>query len=507
MPDTDLDSYKQIGEAEPVDSYRPGEGKQRIDLDEFYEDTGQKDTTVMVQGYEAFTMGKISKDLARQIGLPNTLSYDPFPSERNARAGNEGFFGMVAEKFEGMVEGIIKYVRMVIDWVVDTIAGFLGFRKKSAVTEKSDKEQKDLQKDFEKTIIALGFPASEYSLEAFLKDLPADQAGAFQLLFMKSKFVSDKDAIEGIANALPLIQQAISKLKVASDKATTSQKFLKKVINEEYSRIHARKATGQHIGATESTEMNRVLKAIMEVKSNLDATNITITVNKLYSELYKTKFKDEELSTGYDKVRAELKNTLTTQKINLSGNHSGTILETIQMLNRRYLEISDKEFDLSSVKWKDIGTIIDKTDADKIKAMDAYFQGFGLQSRYQEMCVEVRNFVQFCLSVTTSMLTVEKQASNLIEWHTRARTYYYSGVVGDVKKITEVIESTKDISDQVVLERQVKKLGKLRFVKDRDATTLQELLSRVGAGEKIGADVTAFSKQLNNFSKQTGFGV
>jgi hypothetical protein len=507
MSDTDLDSYPQIGSSAPVDSYQPGEGKQRLDLDEYYKDTDQAETTVMVQGFEAFTFGKISKRLAQQIGLPNTASYDPFPSERNARAGNEGFFSMVAEKFEGMIEGIIKYVRMVIDWVVDTIGGFLGFRKKSAISAETNEKQKDLKKEFEKTIIALGFPVADYSLEAFLRDIPTAEAGPFQLLFMKSKMTSDQDAIQGIADSLPLIQQAVGKLKVASDRATTAQKYLKKVINEEYNRIRVRKSTGQHIGATDSPELNRVLKAILDVKSNLDTKLIATTVNKLYESMYKTKFSDEELATGYDRVRADLKKNLVTSKIKMSGGNVGKTLETIQMLNARYLEISDKELDLSGIKWREIGTIVDKTDADKIKAMDEYFQGMGLQARYQEMGVDVRSFVQYCLSVTNSMLTVEKQTSNLVEWHTKARTFYYNGVIGDAKEISKIIKTVADPDDQAELKRQFKKIGKLRFIKEQDALTLQEMLSKVGAGEKVESNLSQFDGQLKNFMKQTGLGI
>lgn len=507
MSDTDLDSYQQIGSSEPVDSYQPGSGKQRLDLDEYYKDTDQPENTVMVQGFEALSFGKISKDLARQLNLPGASSYDPFPSERNARAGTEGFFSMVAEKFEGMIEGIIKYVRMVIDWVIDTIGGFLGFRKKSAITAESNEKQKDLKKEFEKTLIALGFPVADYSLEAFLRDLPSNEAAPFQLLFMKNKLASDQDAIKGIADSLPLIQQAVGKLKVASDKATASQKYLKKVIGEEYNRIRVRKATGQHVGGTESTEVNRVLKAILDVKATLDTKAIATTVNKLYEAMYKTGFTDDELSTGYDKVRADLKKTLVTQKINMNGVNVGKTLETIQMLNNRYLEINDKELDLSGIKWRDLGTIVDKTDADKIKAMDDYFQGLGLQARYQEMGVEVRNFVQYCLSITTSMMTVEKQASNLVEWHTKARTYYYHGVIGNAKEIAQIIKSTGNKDDQTELKRQAKKIGKMRFIREPEVLTLQEMLSRVGAGEKVQSSISQFDSQLNNFIKQTGLGV
>lgn len=506
MNDTDLDSYPQIGGAEPTDSYQPGTGKQRLDLDEYYKETQQDDVTVMVQGFEAMSFGKISKDLARLCGIEGIQNFDPFPSERNARNGSEGFFSAIAEKFESMIENIIKYVRMVIDWVVDTIGGFLGFRKKSKITAESSEKEKSLKKDFETTLIALGFPVATYNLEAYLKDLPTNAPGPFQLIFMKSKLTSDQEAIEGIANALPLLQQAVAKLKMASDKATNAQKYLKKVIGEEHKRIHVRKQTGQHVGAVDSTELNRVLKAILDVKSNLDTKAIATTVNKLYEALYKTKFNDEELATGYNKVREDLKKQVVTQKISMTGGKVEKTMQTIQQLNKRYLEISDKELDLSSIKWKDIGSIVDRDDASKVKALDAYFQGAGLQGMYTDMGAEVRNFVQYCLSVTNSMMTVEKQASNLIEWHAKATAFYYNGVIGEAKELVKIAESAPNLDDQQELKRQIKKMGKLKFINEPEAETLQEVLGRAGAGEKIKTDLKAFDTRLNNFAKQIGWG-
>lgn len=508
-PGSQLDSYKQVGNSAPTDSYRPGEGKQRIDLDEYYKDTGQQEGTVMMQGFEQLSFGKLSKQIARQLDLPGANAYDPFPSERNARTGAEGFFSYVADKFKAGVEAIIKYIRMAIDWVVDGIKTFFGFRKSARISKAIDDSLGDLKKEFATTLKGLGFPASEYNVEKYLGDLPAGKAPGLQVMLLKSKMEKDIDSIKGLDAALPLIKQVIAKLTQASDKVEQSTKRLKKTIQEEYKQTALRKDRGEFISMGNAPEVNRVSKAIQEVKTNLDIQPISEIIGKVYEELYKISFTNEELTEGFDKVRAKLKESIHTESLKVSSQNVAVLMTQIQALNARYQNISDNQLDLNGVKWKELGNIVDKSDADKIKDMNDFYNfkaiplEHQLASEYQRMTIEVRSFTQFCFSVSQALLVVQKQATNLIEWHNRTHAYYMGGVIGDLNKMMEAVADAKKNGHKPVLDSKGRPRP-LMFIKEADAQTFMEKASGT-LHSVIVPNMKELEETYNNFARQVGW--
>lgn len=505
-----LDSYKQVGNAAPTDSYQPGEGKQRIDLDEYYKETGQSEGTVMMQGFEELSLNKFSKSVARFFDLPNVNNYDPFPSERNARTGAEGFFTAIADKFQAVIEGIIKYIRMAIDWVVDGVKTFFGFRKSARINKAIDDNLEELKEEFAETLKGLGFPVAQYNVENYLGELPAGKSPVQQVMLLKSKMAKDIDSINGLNNALPLLQQAVGKLRTSSDKVEQAVQRLKKVINEEHKQTMLRKSRGERISIAESPEINRITKAIEEVKLNLDVNPIGEIVGKVYEELYKLEFTNEELTEGFDKVRAKLKQSIHTESLKLSPQDVPVVLATIQALNVRYQEISDKELDLTGIKWKEIGGIVDKTDAQKVKDINDFFDFKGVPAAqqllpsYQRMTIDVRSFTQFCFSVSQALIIVQKQATTLIEWHNRTHAYYMGGVMGDIETMKKAIADAKKNGHNPLTD-SFGRPQPLMFIKDADAKTFMEKFS-AEIHNYAQADMKHLKEVYNNFTRQIGWG-
>lgn len=509
-----LGTYKQWDNGHPEDAYVPGENKQRVDLTEFYEETNQEHATTMVTGSEALNLGVMSRRFAQYLKVPGAANFDPFASQRNAVAGQEGFFGTLMDGFKEFIENIIKYIRMAFDWVYDTIRGILGFRKSSRINKAVNGSLDDMKQEFSTTLTGLGFPADHYNVENFLGDLPPNVGRTGQLQLLKSKFETDEEAMQGLMEALPLIQKCIAKLTRASDKVTVAAKTLKRVITEEHKRFMFRmKDTAGAVNTSDSPEGNRIMKACMDVKASLDISDISKDVHDLYATLYKIEFNNDELTAGFAKARKHIQDTLETATVEVGKNNVTTVMTMIQGLNRRYLELADKEIDLGKIDFKALGNIVNKDDAAKISdiarklvtvSKGQAFQS-NLQAVYQEATVDLRNFGQFCFSVSQALLVVERQIENLNSWYNRAHQYYYHGLLNDLEAVAKINLEARAAGANPEADARGVPTTKFVFIKDADAKTLGEKIAS-GAKFSIDADLGGAKTAFSNFAKQTGWG-
>ena len=502
-----LDTYKQIATGHPDDSYEPGTSKQRIDLTEFYQETQQDDATMMVTGGESLRLGKFSKQVAGYFKLAGYEHYDPFPSERNARAGQEGFFTAIKETFQAFVENIIKYIRMAVDWVVDTVKSIFGFRKSTRINKAINDELGNVKQEFTKTLNNLGFPGKDYNLENFLMELPPDQDRVAQMTLLKSKFDTDQGAIDGLHDALPLLQQAMAKLAEATGKADRAKAQLSIVIDKQYrhSRVRAVNPALQTT-VVDNPEINRLMKAMQEVPLCLDVEGLATMVSKLYETLYKIKFSNDELQKGFSGCRKKIQDSLVTGRATLNKHDIPLTLQSIQRLNLRYIDMTSNTVDISKISFKGLGTAVNKTEAEKIKEIADQYGVPALLTLYQQMAFDVRNFTQFCTSVSQSLLLVDRQAANLVDWYNRANAYYYEGLLGDVEKLAELNMEARGKGHAGNGDVQGYPYDRdMVFIKDADAKTLGE---RIAATNKviIEQDLAGTKTALNNFSKQIGWG-
>jgi hypothetical protein len=82
MSDTGLvlNSYTQYGKGNVPESTIPDDGKQAVDLDEFYRESKQDMVDQVVDGMEAFVQtGLLSKRLAGLYRMEKTNELDPNP--------------------------------------------------------------------------------------------------------------------------------------------------------------------------------------------------------------------------------------------------------------------------------------------------------------------------------------------------------------------------------------------------------------------------------------------
>lgn len=504
MSNSPVSSYFQL--SEPNDSFQPGEDGQLIDLDEVFEATDQGTKTAMVQGMEAMTLGKFSREYAVKMGLKDPHRFDPFPSQRNSVIGAEGFFSTIYDGLKGFIEDIIKYIRMALNWVANTVKGIFGFRKSERIEKAIDESLDSLRQEFKTVLTGLGFPGHEYDLETFIGKLPnaVDRVG--QLTLMRSKFETDKEAIKGLSDSLPLLQQCVAKLTDSSNKAVKACDVFKKVIRDEYNRTRVRAAKGEHVEGIDSPEVNRVVVAANEVLRLLDATEIGNQVTGLLSALYKLEFDNEALTDGFNKVRKQLDETIVTQAVKLTQVDLGDTLATIQALNARYVQISDNQIDMSGINLRALGEAIDKTDVEKVKALAEYYGVPHPVQYYQAVSLGLRNYTNFCQMVSRQLLVVHRQINNLSRWYARAHMWYLHSLLEDLETLRKLnLEARADGHKPYANPEGYVFADSMEMIPEADAKTFMEKFggtSRQMFDENIGGLKTKY----NNFVKQTGIG-
>jgi hypothetical protein len=294
-------------------------------------------------------------------------------------------------------------------------------------------------------------------------------------------------------------------MKQAGDRTMTSSKMLKKTIGEEFNRTRVRQqVVGGAVPANESTEVNRVMKACSDVSASLDVPALADLVGKVYAELYKIEFSNDELTNGFSEVRKKLQANIHAEMVQLRKQNIGQTLTDIQYLNKRYQEMADKEIDISKVNWKAMGTIVDKSDSDKVSAIAKFYSYPNLAATYQNTTVDLRNFTNFCFSASNELMKVEKQIENLVNWHNRTHQYYYAGVMGDVDKVIEMVKEARAAGHNPMASIDNIPVG-LVFIKEADAKTFAEKLS-ANVNFIIEQDLAGVKTSINNFSKQIGWG-
>lgn len=500
-----LDDYMQVGNAQPTDSYEPGENTQLVDLTEFYKDTDQSKATVMVNGLEELSLGVLSKKTARLLKLKNLDKYDPYPSAFNARLGTEGLLSSIATGFRKFIEAIIKYIRMAIDWVVNLIKGIFGFRNSKRLNEKISSNINELEDEFSKTLIGLGFPSNEYSVEAFLGNLPQDQLRQGQVAALVSKFKKDEDTIQGLIDAVPLFKEIMFELKAIGDGAVRSTDKLKRVITDEHKKALELQRRGVSQGvSTQSTESNRIYKECLEVLLALNTNKITPKLSLLFDALYGIKFTNEELDRGFNEVREKLRKEVEIKTLTLSGINAGANLGQIQDLNMKYQNIKDRDIDLSTVDWKKLGNAIQLDEADKIQQIAGLYNFPPLIAMYQSVSVHIRNFTSFCHLVTNELFKVERQIETLVNWHARTSLYYISGLSGDIQQMTKIIKEAKaqGLSPYAFADNSPKINSK--FIKETQLEGFYEKMADVNH-DIIEMDLLNIKGKANKFTKQLGF--
>lgn len=498
-----LNAYLQ--KSDPTTDWTPGEGGQLVDLDEMYATTDQTMGDYMVQGAESLKSKRLDRSLAAILGIESYTRMDSYPSERNAILGAEGFFATVYEGFQTFIENIIKYIRMAIDWVADTIKGIFGFRKSQRIEKAINSKLDNMKSEFEQVLNGLGFPGANYRLENFIGTLPAGVDRFGQLTVMKSKFESDKDAIEGLNASLPIFQQTIGELTKSSNKAVKAFADYKRLINDEYQKTRVRQVKNEPLTGGSSPEVIRLMKGCAEVNQSFSANSIVPLVVELLNKLYKVNFTNEELTQGFSKVRKDLDEMVKLETVKLSPGNITELMGSVQVLNAHYAKIADNSIDMSGVNLKQLGAAIDKTDADKMKAMATYYQAANLITEYQFVATGVRDYTQFCQLVTRQLMLVSRQIDNLTRWHARGYAWYYYSLLNDMDQLRQLNIDARNHGANPMMGPDGTPLVKFEFIDDADSKTFLEKFG--GTSQKVlDADIANLKTIYNSFVKESGIG-
>lgn len=498
-----VSSYFQL--SDPVDGVLPGDDKQLIDLDEYYEETGQPVVDAMVQGSESLALNRFSRDIAIQLKLKNAYEMDPFPTERNAVMGAEGFISTITEGFKKFIEGIIKYIKMAFKWVMEHIKGLLGFRKSARINQAINDSFENLREEFRQTLNGLGFPGANYNLEKFIGEFPNATDRIGQLTILRTKFETDEESIEALRKVFPLFEQIIGKLTAASDKAIRASENLKRTIRNEYNATRGRAHLREYVDGANSPEVNRVQKAVLETLTFVKPDGLVEQIGQLLETLYKVKFNNEALNEGFHTVRETLKENIQAQRVKLTRVNTPVIMDLVQQLNAAYMTISDKAIDMSRIRLSELGNLVDVTDAEKVKSIAGYYQVPGLLSDYQGVAVAMRNFSQYCQSVTSQLLAVENQVAALVGWYHRSHMWYYHGLLDDIEKLREINIQAREAGHSPVANAEGYPTLALDFIPEADAKTFLEKMSGT-MKIVIENDIGELRSKYNALARQTGWG-
>lgn len=503
MSNSPLSAYLQ--KSEPSDQWKPGEGGQLVDLDEFYSETEQGKADFMVQGTESFSLNRLDRKLANILGIESYTQMDSYASERNARLGAEGFFSVVYEGFQSFIENIIKYIRMAIDWVASTVKSIFGFRKSERIEKAIDRKLDNLKTEFEQTLNGLGFPGGDYRLEYFIGTLPNGVDRVGQLTVMKTKFETDKEAIEGLAASIPLFQQTIGELTNNSNKAVKAFNDFKRMINEEHQKTRVRQVKNEPLNFSQSPEVVRFMKACAETTQAVSNSTVVPLVANLLSSLYKVTFTNDELTKGFAGCRKRLDELVALESVKLNKANITQLMTTIQGLNSVYANVSDNSIDMSGINLKALGAAVEKSDADKVKAMADYYKMPDLVVEYQAVAMAVRDYTQFCQLVTRQLSLVGRQIDNLVRWHARGYLWFYHALLDDLQKLRELNLEAKQQGHHPMMGPDGTPTVKFEFIDDADAKTFMEKFGGTSQ-EIIDKDIGNLKTIYNTFVKDIGMG-
>lgn len=501
-----LDDRLQVNNSNPTDVFEPGDGNQLVDLTEFYKESEQDKATVVVSGLEELSLGVLSKKTASLMGLKGLSKYEPYASRFNARLGSEGFFSAIHEGFKKFIENVIKYIRMAINWIVNLIKGVFGFKKSSRITKEISGKLANLEEEFTNVMLGFGFPKNEFNVAEFLGELSPNENRMGQLTLLVSKFQKEGENIKGLNGALPLLTDCILELKKIGERFERPAKELKRTIAEEHKRLLVTRDRGVTSGVSKtSVENNRVYKGCLEVRASLDISSVYPKITALFEELYKIKFTNEELEKGFGEIRTKLDQNISVQVCDLTKTDIPETLAQIQYLNKRYQEIKDDQLDLSSINWKALGLIIEATDAERVQQIASHYSYQPLVGMYQTMSLQVRDFTNFCHSVSTELLKVVKQIDSLTNWHARTQLYYQALVLNDFETMLRVSNEAKASGLTPYVQADGFTPIKFEMLTEAQAQGFFENTAEVNY-QMLSNDVGGVKTRVNKLSKQLGLG-
>lgn len=500
-----LDDYQQVGVGSPTDSYKQGTGKQLIDLTEYFDTTEQANVNSMVTGAEAFASGMVSRSDIVKLKLPDAHKYDPFPSERNARMGAEGFFGSIMDGFKKIIESIIRYIQMGIEWIVTHVKEFFGFQKTERQREAVRKAIPKLEDEYERTLAAFGIDKSLYDVQSLIENLGDELGRNDRLTIVVGKLQSDEEAIQALVDSIPLFKKVAQAIRRNSSNVTRAAKDLKRTIGEEANKLKVRKHDNHRDNS--SKEAITVLTAINETEQVIADSGISDQVANLFKTIYGVEFKSsEKTNTNFKETIASINNFIVQRSISaVSVGNKGGIQDAIMKLDELYQDDLGREINLADVNWREVGRIVDMTDAEKIEYISKTTGDVSVRAAYAKLAAQLRTFTTESAIVTRELVRLEAKIQELILAQQRVKFYIMALVTNNWDAIEAVTEAALKSGHPNALD--VKNgIPNPKYIEMFKGSGAQTTLEKFAADSKfmIDNDLAGLKTRVNAFAKQIG---
>lgn len=499
-----LDDHLQIGNSNPTDAFKSGTDVQLVDLDELFVETEQGEINEMVAGYEEFLKGVVSKQTAIRMGCED-FNLDPFPSEHNARMGNEGFLTSIFEGFRKFIEAIIKYIRKAIDWVISLVRKIFGYEKTDRQVAAIEEKLPALKEEFEKTILGFGLDPNVFNVSNFVGNLPPGETRAPQIRLFSDRLKTDEEAVNALATTFPEITEGMKVLTKLGNDAIFKSKKLERVVDEEFKKFRIALNNGSiELNPERSTVHINLDKAILELKVALDTQPMVDVVHKVYEKMYSVEVTNEELGRGIKGIRDMVSKRAKERILKFPKGDHAKIMSRISELSSMYVAAKDNDVNLKNFNWKALGNVINKSDAAKIEEISNVLKSPKLLALYQGVSNEMRAYSDLCALTARELMIIKEQITNVITWYARINIYYMAGVIGDLETMKEVIAEAKSKGLNPLSDPDG--LPPLDFVdtSEGQAKTRGEIFA-AHANVIYEADVSGIKTSVDNFRKQMGF--
>lgn len=500
-----LDDYTQIGAGEPTDSFREGTGKQLIDLSEYYSTTEQDGVNTMVTGAEAFKTGKVSRSDIVALRLPDGYKYDPFPTERNALMGAEGFVATVVEGFKKIIESVIKYIKMGVDWVIAQVSGFFGYRKSARQRAEVAKKLPSLEQEFHNIMKSMGLDSSIYDFDSLTDHLSGDLGRNDQVTILANKVDSDADAMERLAVSIPKFKKIVAQIRRCGNDVTRAAKNFKRVIGDEANRVKA--DVHLHGDATTRTEVTNLYRVFTEVEMVIAEADFAGSVSDLFRELYGIEFKSSEATAArFKELVADTNNQIVAHTFSfMQGSDREKLQKSMLTIENYYAQIKDEEVNLSDVNWREVGKIIDMSDVDKIKYIAEETGDSSVMTAYTVVAQKIRDFTIGAAKISSELVKLEMKLTNLTQAQLRVRTYLMCLMMDDFDTLIAVNKAAiaAGYKSAVADPNGFPIKSKFVFLNEAGVKTGSEKIAQ-DLNFVIEADVAGLKTRLNNFAKQIG---
>ena len=500
MSDTGLvlNSYTQYGKGNVPESTIPDDGKQAVDLDEFYRESKQDMVDQVVDGMEAFVQtGLLSKRLAGLYRMEKTNELDPIPSKRNlAVVGAEGFFSAVRDGIMAFIEMVIRYVKMAINWAINAVRSILGLQKSERQLKVIAKATTDIRKEFEGTMRGLGFPDTVFDIHAFTKFVSSKENRSGNVSILVSKLTTEEEAVAALEKVGPMFEKAISEMNTVINQLTQNYKTVSKEIGQAKSKLRSRSTDGH-------AEVNLIKAAIASFYGKINFKEIPATSMAIIKELFKIEFDDEELKRGFQVVRDRIGKEC--QIIVANTQHDpGPFIAKAAEFNARYAACAVSDNDLGSVKFAEVNKIITMDDAAIIRELASMTGDNEIVTMYQSLAASVQQSSGNFTIILQTLVKSKQQIDSIVNWYARSLITFYAYIYRDIDTVMELNKSLRAQG----MGQHADEEGIPQNLVVLDEYTAQTFREKTFANyeEIMKNDIFEMKTKINRAAKQCGLG-